>query len=165
MELDDAYFGGESHGPGKPGRGTDQDPVVVAVSVNEQGHPQYAFLEVVANLKQETVREVLKRRGDQAGVWLSDGAAVYAAGAKAHHADHRVTLSREPNAPQGFHWMNTVISLAKTFMDGPTTGADDPRKSLTRDAPDGNGIWMSLRIDLIVGTWEPGSPTAYLWRG
>jgi len=49
---------------------------------------------------------------------LSDGAAVYAAGAKAHHADHRVTLSGDPNVPKVFHWMNTVISLAKTFLDG-----------------------------------------------
>jgi len=57
--------------------------VVVGVSVNEQGHPQDAFLEVVENLKQATVREVLKRRVDQAGVWLSNGAA----GAKAHYAD------------------------------------------------------------------------------
>lgn len=100
--------------------------MVVGVSLNEQGHPQDAFLEVVANLKQETVREVLKRQVDQAGVWLSDGAAVYAAGAKAHHADHRVTLSREPNAPQGFHWMNTVIRLAKTFIDGTYHGRGRP---------------------------------------
>ena len=130
VELDDAYFGGESHGSGKQGRGTDQDPVVVGVSLNEQGHPQYAFLDVVENLKQETVLEVLKRRVDHAGVWLSDGAAVYAAGAKAHHADHRVTLSSDPNAPKVFHWMNTVISLAKTFIDGTYHGRGRARRQL-----------------------------------
>ncbi len=32
------------------------------------------------------------------GFWWSDGAAVDAAGAKAHPADHRVTLSRDLNA-------------------------------------------------------------------
>ena len=41
MELDDTYFGGVSHGPGKRGRGTDQDPTLVEVSLDEQGHPQY----------------------------------------------------------------------------------------------------------------------------
>ena len=40
VELDDAYFGGVSHGAGKRVRGTDPDPVVVGVSVNEKGHPQ-----------------------------------------------------------------------------------------------------------------------------
>jgi len=84
---------------------------------------------------------------------------VYAAGAKAHHANHRVILSSEPNVPQVFHWMNTVISPAKPWMDGTYHGRGRPS-----EVPDGNGIWKSLRIDLIVGTWEPGSPTAYSWR-
>jgi len=104
--------------------------VVVGVSLNEQGHPQYAFLEVVEALKQETVREVLKRRGNDAGIWLSDGAAVYAAGAKAHHADHRVTLSSDPDAPTVFHWINTVISLAKTFIDRTYHGRVRARRQL-----------------------------------
>jgi hypothetical protein len=72
VELDDAYFGGVSHGASKRGRGTDQDPVVVGVSLNEKGHPQYAFLEVVESLKQDTVLEVLKRRVDESGIWLND---------------------------------------------------------------------------------------------
>ena len=130
LELDDAYFGGISHGPGKRGRGTDQDPVVVGVSLNPQGHPQYAFLEAVDSLKKETVLDVLKRRVEQYGVWLSDGADVYAAGAKAHHADHRVTLSRDPDAETVFHWVNTVISLAKTFIDGTYHGRGRARRQL-----------------------------------
>ncbi len=69
-------------------------------------------------LKQETAWEVLKRRVNEAGIWLTDGAAVYAAGAKAHHADHRVTLSSDLDAATVFHWINTVINLAKTFIDG-----------------------------------------------
>jgi transposase-like protein len=130
VELDDAYFGGVSHGAGKRGRGTDQDPVVVGVSLNEKGHPQYAFLEVVESLKQDTVLEVLKRRVDESGIWLSDGAAAYAAGAKTHHADHRVTLSSDPEASEVFHWINTVISLAKTFIDGTYHGRGRARRQL-----------------------------------
>ena len=130
VELDDAYFGGVSHGAGKRGRGTDQDPVVVGVSLNAKGHPQYAFLEAVESLKKETVLEVLKRRVDQYGVWVSDGADIYAAGAKAHHADHRVTLSRDPEAPEVFHWVNIVISNAKTFIDGTYHGRGRARRQL-----------------------------------
>ena len=130
VELDDAYFGGVSHGAGKRGRGTDQDPVVVGVSLNAKGHPPYAFLEAVESLKKETVWEVLKRRVDQYGVWVSDGADIYAAGAQAHHADHRVTLSRDPEAPEVFHWVNIVISNAKTFIDGTYHGRGRARRQL-----------------------------------
>ena len=130
VELDDAYFGGVSHGPGKRGRGTDQDPVIVGVSLNEKGHPTYAFLEAVESVKKETVLEVLDRRVDHYGVWLSDGADVYAAGANAHEANHRVTLSSDPEAPEVFHWVNTVISLAKTFIDGTYHGRGRARRQL-----------------------------------
>ncbi len=130
VELDDAYFGGVSHGAGKRGRGTDQDPVVVGVSLNAQGHPQYAFLEAVESLKKETVLDVLQRRVEQYGEWLSDGGDIYAAGAKAHHADHRVTLSRDPEAPTVFHWVNIVIGNAKTFIDGTYHGRGRARRQL-----------------------------------
>ncbi|MDA8194008.1 MAG: hypothetical protein M0Z53_08425 [Thermaerobacter sp.] len=43
------------------------------------------------------------RRVEDYGVWLSDVAAIYAAGAKAHQADHRVTHSNDPEAPEVFH--------------------------------------------------------------
>ena len=77
--------------------------------------------------------DVLKRRVDQFGVWLSDGADIYAAGAKAHQADHRVTLSRDPEAPEVFHWVNTVISLAKTFIDETYHGRCRARRQLYLD--------------------------------
>jgi len=73
LELDDAYFGGISHGVGKQGRGTDQDPVIVGVSLDGKGHPLYAFLEAVPDLKNETIAEVLNRRVEPLGVWRTDG--------------------------------------------------------------------------------------------
>ena len=59
-------FGGVSHGPSKRGRGTDQDPAVVGVSLTAQGHPVYGFLEKVPDLTHETILDVLQRRGEPA---------------------------------------------------------------------------------------------------
>ncbi len=130
LELDDAYFGGVSHGTGKRGRGTDQDPVIVGVSLTSQGHPRYIFMEAVPDLTNDTVLEVLDRCVEHQGVWRSDGAAAYAAGARAHEADHEITLSKDPEAPVVFHWVNTVISLAKTFIDGTYHGRGRARRQL-----------------------------------
>ena len=130
VELDDAYFGGKSHGPGKRGRGTDQDPVVVGISLTAQGHPRYVFVEAVSDLGETTVKEVLRRRVENLGVWKSDGATVYASAAQEHEADHQVTLSTDPAAHEVFHWIDVVISNAKTFIDGTYHGRGRARRQL-----------------------------------
>jgi len=130
VELDDAYFGGVSHGPGKRGRGTDQDPVIVGVSLTSQGHPQYVFLEAVPDIKDLTVKKVLERRVETNGVWLTDGAPVYVGAAQEHQAEHKVTLSTDPQAEVVFHWVNTVISNAKAYIDGTFHGRGRVRRQL-----------------------------------
>lgn len=118
VHLDEAYLGGVSHGPGKQGRGTDQDPVVVGVSLTPQGHPPCTFLNAVPDLTKETVLAVLARRVDRLGLGRSDDAAVYAVGAAVQDVDHPITPSDDPAAPSVFRWIHTVISLAKTFIEG-----------------------------------------------
>ena len=71
--------------------------------------------------------------GGDYGVWLSARAAVYAAGAQAQQTDHQVTLSDDPEAPVVFHWVNPIIRLAKTFIDGTYHGRGRVRRSLYRE--------------------------------
>ncbi len=130
LELDDADFGGISHGAGKQGRGTDQDPVIVGVSLDAKGHPLYVFLEAVPDLKNETIAEVLNRRVEPLGVWRTDGLAGYAAAAKTQHADHEVTYSDDPEAAHVFRWVNTAMSHAKAMIDGTFHGRGRARRQL-----------------------------------
>ena len=130
IELDDAYFGGVSHGPGKRGRGTDQDPAVVGVSLNSQGHPVYGFLEKVPNLSNETILGVLQQRVEPESTWRTDGADGYAAAAPKLQAQLEVTLSTSSKAPEVFHWVNVFISNAKVFLDGTYHGRGRARRQL-----------------------------------
>ncbi len=41
-----------------------------------------------------------------------------------------MTLSTDPEAPVVFHWINTVISLAKTFIAGTYQGRGRARRQL-----------------------------------
>jgi len=124
-------------GPGKRGRGTDQDPVIVGISLTSQGHPQSVFLEAVPGLKDPTVKQVLERRVATNGVWLTDGAPVYVSVAQAHQAEHKVTLSTDPQAELVFHWrairrvlvVNIVISNAKAYIDGTFHGRGRARRA------------------------------------
>ena len=74
--------------------------------------------------------EVLDRRVESLGVWRTDGWAGYAAAAKTHQADHEMTLSDDPEAPVVFHWINILISNAKTFIDGTYHGRGRARRQL-----------------------------------
>jgi hypothetical protein len=42
----------------------------------------------------------------------------------------RITLSRDSEVPGVFHWGNTLISLAKTFIDGTFHGCERARRQL-----------------------------------
>ena len=61
VELNDAYFGGVSHGLGKRGRDTDQDPVVVGMSLDIKEHARHIFMDALPDLKERTVLEILDK--------------------------------------------------------------------------------------------------------
>jgi len=117
---------------------TDQDSVIVGVSLTSQGRPQYVFLEAVSDLKDQTAKKVLERRVETNGVWLTDGAPVYVSAAQAHQAEHKVMLSTDPQAEVVFHWraiqrvlvVNIVISNAKAYIDGTFHGRGRARRPL-----------------------------------
>ena len=54
VELDDTYFGSPDEG-GKRGRGTNKAKVIVGLSIDHKGRPQYLKMQVVDDLKKETI--------------------------------------------------------------------------------------------------------------
>lgn len=60
IELDDAFFGAPTEG-GKRGRGTEQTPVLVGVSLNKQGAPQYVKMQVIPDVKGKTLVEFAQK--------------------------------------------------------------------------------------------------------
>jgi transposase-like protein len=129
VQIDDAFFGGESHGEGQRGRGSDQDPVIVAVEV-ERHKPKHIMLAMVPDLTRQTVSAVLSERLQSSCVWETDGSTTYAACAKElEPASHIVTKSGTPEAHETFEWIDKIISLAKAFINGTYHGRMEYRQS------------------------------------
>ena len=61
VELDKAFFGAPTEG-GKCGYGTDKTKVLVGLSLNQMGHPLFLKMEVVPNIKGETMTDFAKKR-------------------------------------------------------------------------------------------------------
>ncbi len=101
----------------------------------------------MSDLGETTVKEVLRRRVEDLGVWKSDGAAVYASAAQEHDADHQVTWSTDPTAHKVFHWIDVVISNAKTFIDGTYHG-----RGRARQQPGARSIGVKPWAR---ATWDP----------
>ncbi|MCL5065273.1 MAG: IS1595 family transposase [Firmicutes bacterium] len=138
VELDDAYFGGVSQSPWHRPRMAQASVVgeriktrsSSALASRAKAIRSMCFLEAVPDLKDPTVKKVLERRVETNGVWLTDGAPVYVSAAQEHQAEHKVTLSTDPQAEAVFHWVNIVISNAKAYIDGTFHGRGRARRQL-----------------------------------
>ena len=121
VQVDDFYLGGKSKG--KRGRGTAQSPMVIGVSL-KKGKPQYCFIEEVEDLSKESILPVLERNLATNVVLETDGNWSYGASAKELNIPHLVTLSSDENAHETFHWVDTMISNLKAFIDGTYHGRE-----------------------------------------
>lgn len=113
VEFDDSYFGGKIKG--KEGRGAGNQPVFVAVSKNEKGHPVYMRMQVTKNVQSASVENFVRERIAYGSVVQTDGFNAY-----------RTSLSkgylhqREVFKPDGelLKWLHHMIGNAKTFING-----------------------------------------------
>ncbi|WP_127583131.1 IS1595 family transposase [Paenibacillus koleovorans] len=121
VELDDAFFGAPTEG-GKRGRGTDQTPVLVGVSLNKQGAPQYVKMQVIPNVKGKTLVEFAKQHIEPGSTISSDAYRSYNALAEEYH--HQPIKFNVKDNPDHLKWLHTMISNAKAFIGGTFHGLD-----------------------------------------
>lgn len=116
IELDDAFFGGV-HAGGKRGRGTDKAAVIVGVSLNEKGQPEFAHAQVCDSVNGDRLREFAKKHIEPGSVISSDGLSAYN---KLKSEGYRLEAEAfDPkNAPEHLKWLHILVSNAKTFILG-----------------------------------------------
>ncbi|CAM4405976.1 IS1595 family transposase [Paenibacillus alkaliterrae] len=121
VEIDDFYIGAPTEN-GKRGRGTDKNQVLVALSKNEKGHPLYVKMEVIVDMKRETVETFVKENIETNSTLIADG----------HRTiptlkDNYTIEAKKYNAkedPEHLKWVHTLISNLKSFVLGTFHGLD-----------------------------------------
>jgi transposase-like protein len=121
VELDDAFFGAPTEG-GKRGRGTDQTPVLVGVSLNKQGAPQYVKMQVIPDVKGKTLIEFAKQHIEPGSTISSDAYRSY--NVLAEEYKHQPIKFNVKDNPDHLKWLHTMISNAKAFIGGTFHGLD-----------------------------------------
>ena len=122
VEMDDTYFGAPAKG-GKRGRGTEKTKVVVGISLNSLGHPLFAKMKVVENLKGETLLDFARNFITQGTNIVSDGLNSYRVFTSSDFI-HNPLLFDTQKHPTHLQWLHTIISNAKTFINGTYHGLD-----------------------------------------
>ncbi len=121
VEIDDFYIGAPSEN-GKRGRGTDKNQVLVALSKNTKGHPLYAKMEVIDNMKKETVEEFVMENIETKSTLQSDGHRTFPTLKDNYTIEAKKFSPKED--PKHLKWIHTIISNLKTFVSGTFHGLD-----------------------------------------
>jgi len=121
VEFDDSYFGGPKGG-GKRGRGTKKTKVLVALSKDEEGKPEFLKMRVVPNLKGITV-------GKFAAAIISEGSTIETDALRSYHKPLREKYNHDWEVfdadKETLAWLHTIVSNAKAFIQGTFHGIDE----------------------------------------
>jgi len=114
VELDDTYFGATEQG-GKRGRGTSKTSIMVAISKNDKGRPQYLKMQVIDNLKGVTIGTFAKANIAQGSTIQSDAYNSYRKPLVKDY-DHQYEVF-DSNTDM-LQWLHVVVGNAKAFLQG-----------------------------------------------
>lgn len=113
VEFDDSYFGGKIKG--KEGRGAGNQPVFVAVSKNDKGHPVYLRMQVTNNVQSDSIEDFAREHIAYGSVVQTDGFNAYRTPLSKGYLHQRKVF--EPDG-ELLKWLHHMIGNAKTFING-----------------------------------------------
>jgi len=112
VEMDDGYVGGPKHG-GKRGRGTTKIPILAALSKSNSGIPLFIRMQVVDDLKTETIQKFTDE-------FLNQGTRVECDGLHSYSGLQGVTCNSKKFDVASNHlkWLHRTIGNLKAFLNG-----------------------------------------------
>jgi transposase-like protein len=121
VEIDDFYIGAPTEN-GKRGRGTDKNQVLIALSKNKKGHPLFVKMEVIENMKKETVEAFVTGNIALKSTLIADGHRTIPTLKDDYKIEAKKFNVKED--PEHMKWIHTIISNLKSFVQGTFHGLD-----------------------------------------
>lgn len=121
VTIDEAYFSGKDDDEGQPkkrGRGSSKSKVIIAVSLNDKGFPQYAKMQVVPNFKAKTIEKFAQKNIEKGSTISTDGFKAYQAQCVKKNYFHEFKKMNPNDNDSNLRWLHIVISNAKAFILG-----------------------------------------------
>jgi transposase-like protein len=117
VEMDEGFFGSPSEGECKRGRGTDKAPVVICLSLDEKGHPEFAKASVLETVDGASIVAFAAEAVKEGSAIGSDGLGIYRKLAENGYIHLPKNFSPVEN-PDHLKWLHVVIANLKAFLNG-----------------------------------------------
>jgi transposase-like protein len=127
IEMDEGFFGSPSKGEGKRGRGTDKVPVVVGLSLDKKGRPEFIAAQVLGSVDGDLLTEFATQAVQEGSTISSDGLPAYNKLAENGFQHQSIPFDPVKN-PDHLKWLHVIISNMKAFFNGTYHGI--PKKHL-----------------------------------
>jgi len=121
VEMDDSYFGAPR--PKTDGRGTTKAKVVIALSKDENGHPQYVKMKVVKAISTDEIIKVADECIQKGSIVSTDGHSSYIQLKKNY--THQYQNYYESDQTEFLKWLHMITGNAKTYILGTYHGLED----------------------------------------
>jgi hypothetical protein len=116
VEMDEGFFGAPSEGEGKRGRGTDQTPAVIGLSLVD-GQPGFVKAQVLPAVNGDFIAAFAEIAIEKGATVTSDGLSCYRKLASKGYIHVPENLDPDEN-PEHLKWLHIVISNLKDFLNG-----------------------------------------------